>query len=184
MRGDRQGAWKVNDWFYVGKIVNTHGIKGEVRVISHTDFPEERFAEGACLYVHDEKSGDYLPLTVARYRRHKQFDCLMFEDHRSIDDVLPYKGCLLYVPKGSLSELDSGNFYYYQIIGSEVVTDEGVALGVVKEILSPGANDVWVVETKGKDVLLPVISDVVKAVDTEQKRVTVHLLPGLIEDEN
>ncbi|RYM07202.1 ribosome maturation factor RimM [Sporolactobacillus sp. THM7-7] len=174
----------MTDWLYVGKIVNTHGIKGEVRVISATDFPEERFAEGATLYVRDEKTAIYHPLVVAAYRRHKQFDCLTFKSYDSIDQAQQLKGQSIYVSKDQLSDLPDGDFYYHEIIGADVVTDTGQSLGKVKEILSPGANDVWVIQTKGKDVLLPYISDVVKTVDTKNNKITVHLIPGLIDDEN
>ncbi|RYL95362.1 ribosome maturation factor RimM [Sporolactobacillus sp. THM7-4] len=170
------------DWLYVGKIVNTHGLRGEVKVISATDFSEERFARGATLYVRNEKTDSYRPFTVKSYRRNKQFDYLTFENYDSINEIEPFKGCSLYVRKDQLSELSNGDFYYYQIIGAEVVTDTGVSLGTIKEILSPGANDVWVVKTKGKDILLPCITDVIKSVDTDQKRITVHLIPGLVDD--
>lgn len=174
----------MTDWIYVGKIVNTRGIKGEVKVVSQTDFPEQRFTKGAVLYVHDEKSSAYQPLIVAGYYHHKQFDFLTFDHHHSINEVEKYKGCSLYIPKDQLTELEGGDFYYHQIIGADVITDAGEHLGKVKEILSPGANDVWVVGTEGKDLLLPYIPDVVKAVDTQQNRITVHLIPGLIDDEN
>lgn len=174
----------MTEWHYVGKIVNTRGIKGEVKVISDTDFPEERFATGALLYVHDEKTGDYQPLTVTGHSRHKQFDCLTFEDYRSINEVEQFKGRSLYVPRQQLTDLEEGDFYYYQIIGADVQTDTGKYLGKVKEILSPGANDVWVIQTDGKDLLIPYITDVVKEVDVGHKCVTIHPIPGLIDDEN
>lgn len=174
----------MTDWIYVGKIVNTRGIKGEVKVVSVTDFPEKRFARGAVLYVHDDRTSSYEPLTVAEHRRHKQFDLLTFERFGTINEVEKYKGCSLYVSKDQLAQLENGDFYYHQIIGADVVTDAGEHLGEVKEILSPGANDVWVIRTKGKDLLLPYITDVVKVVDTEHRRITVHLIPGLIDDED
>ncbi|MDF2909456.1 MAG: ribosome maturation factor RimM [Sporolactobacillus laevolacticus] len=174
----------TEQWLYVGKIVNTQGIKGEVRVVSATDFPEERYAKGAILHLRDQKNSGEQTLKVKSYRRHKQFDCLTFENHPSINDVEKYKGFSLYVAKEQLSELGQGEFYYHEIIGLEVVTDTGRELGRVKEILSPGANDVWVIDTGAKDVLIPYISDVVKNVDVAQKKVTVHLIPGLIDDED
>ncbi|MCO7127959.1 ribosome maturation factor RimM [Sporolactobacillus shoreicorticis] len=174
----------TEQWFYVGKIVNTQGIKGEVRVVSITDFPEERYAVGATLYVQDPKTDTYEPLKVKSYRRHKQFDCLTFENYHSINDIEKYKGRSLFVSKEQLSNLEQGTFYYHEIIGSQVITDTGRHLGEVKEILSPGANDVWVVDTGVKNVLIPYIADVVKDVDVAQKKVTVHLIPGLVDDED
>lgn len=174
----------TEQWFYVGKIVNTQGIKGEVRVVSITDFPEERYAIGATLYVRNPETGTHDPLKVKTYRRHKQFDCLSFENYPSINDIEKYKGCSLFIPKEQLSELEQGDFYYHEIIGIKVITDTGRELGEVKEILSPGANDVWVVDTGVKDILIPYINDVVKNVDVAQKKVIVHLIPGLVDDED
>lgn len=174
----------TEQWLYVGKIVNTQGIKGEVRIVSVTDFPEERYAKGAVLHVRDQKNSTYDPLKVASYRRHKQFDCLTFENYNSINDIEKYKGCSLFVTKEQLSPLEQGDFYYHEIIGAQVVTDTGQEMGTVKEILSPGANDVWVVDTGKKEVLIPYISDVVKNVDVVHKTVIVHLIPGLVDDED
>ncbi|MFT8871386.1 MAG: ribosome maturation factor RimM [Sporolactobacillus sp.] len=174
----------MTNWYFVGKLVNTRGIKGEVKVVSETDFPEQRFAEGAVLYVRQRDDGRYLPLTVAGHAVHKPFDCLFFEGYDSIEAVEAFKGCDLFVPEEQLEPLNEGEFYYHEVIGAEVYTEEGRRLGMIKEILSPGANDVWVVKTSGKDVLLPYIADVVKAVDLAKRRITVHLIPGLIDDED
>ncbi|WP_132746047.1 ribosome maturation factor RimM [Scopulibacillus darangshiensis] len=174
----------MTEWFYVGKIVNTHGIKGEVRVISDTDFTEDRYASGEKLYLSRLKGSRYEPLIVESYRRHKQFDLLKFEGLNNINDVEAFKGSFLFIPKEQLSPLEDNAFYYHEIIGCEVVTEDGNSLGKIKEILSPGANDVWVVKTKGKDILLPYIEDVVKHVDIADKKVTVHLMAGLVDDEN
>ncbi|MBM7644334.1 16S rRNA processing protein RimM [Scopulibacillus daqui] len=174
----------MTEWLYVGKIVNTHGIRGEVRVISDTDFPEERFAPGTTLYISRYKGAQYEPIIVEGYRKHKQFILLKIEGLDNINDVEPLKGSHLYVSKEQLAPLEENAFYYHEIIGCRVFADNGEELGVIKEILSPGANDVWVVKTNGKDILLPYIEDVVKAVDVENKKVTVHLISGLVDDED
>jgi 16S rRNA processing protein RimM len=173
----------VPEWQYLGKIVNTRGIKGEVKVLSVTDFPNERFRKGATVYVRD-KDDTYVPLEVANYRRIKQVDCLTFAHCLSIDDVEPYKGCALYVPRVHLPKLKASEYYYYQIIGCRVYSEQGEDLGAVEEILATGANDVWVVRSGHQELLLPVIRDVIRNVDPENKRITIHLIPGLIDDES
>ncbi|WP_096199338.1 ribosome maturation factor RimM [Bacillus sp. FJAT-45350] len=172
----------MTNWFKVGKIVNTQGLRGEVRVISITDFEEERFSVGSKLYLEHDDLKDLRPLTVASHRKHKNFDLLTFEGLTNINEVEPFKGGTLQVSEEALGDLDEGEFYYHEIIGCEVWTDEGKELGKIKEILSPGANDVWVVQRKGpgKEILLPYIEDVVKEVNIEEKKVTVHLMEGLI----
>lgn len=175
----------MTEWFFVGKIVNTHGIRGEVRIISQTDFPDERYAPGSVLYAGEERNADKKELIVEAHRRHKNFDLVKFEGLDSINAVESLKGQSLFVTEEQLGELGDNEFYYHEIIGCEVYDENNKLLGKITEILSPGANDVWVVKRKGKkDALLPYIEDVVKSVDPEAKRVDVELLPGLVDDED
>ncbi|EKN63861.1 16S rRNA processing protein RimM [Schinkia azotoformans MEV2011] len=167
-------------YFNVGKIVNTQGIKGEIRVISSTDFPEERFRKGNILYI-EVAPNDLIEVKVSSHRLHKNFHLLTFAGFNNINDVEKYKGKMLKISEDQLNDLDEGEFYYHEIIDCEVFTDDGEKLGTIKEILSPGANDVWVVKRPGdKDLLLPYIEDVVKEVDVENKKVIVHLMEGLL----
>ncbi|BCJ85166.1 ribosome maturation factor RimM [Effusibacillus dendaii] len=166
----------------VGSLVNTQGLRGEVRVISHTDFPEKRFVKGSKLWLTHPDSAEPVLLQVKSARRHKQFYLLSFEGHPSINLVEKYKGGELMVPESELVALPEGSHYIYQLIGCRVVTDEGQELGELKEVLQPGANDVYVVKPpKGKDILLPVIPDCILDVDVANKRVLVHLMEGLID---
>ncbi|MGV3489632.1 MAG: ribosome maturation factor RimM [Tuberibacillus sp.] len=175
----------MTEWYFVGKIVNTHGIRGEVRVISQTDFADERYAVGSLLYIGKDRDADKIEVTVEAHRRHKNFDLLKFENFNSINDVEKFKGQSLYIGEDQLSELGEHEFYYHEIIGCEVYDENNLLLGKISEILSPGANDVWVVKRKGKkDLLLPYIEDVVKSVDPETKRIEVELIPGLLDDED
>ena len=168
--------------YTVGKIVNTHGIRGELKIISRTDFPEERFSKGSSLVIQLPDRLGTVPVTVESSRLHKNMYILKFDGLDSINDVEKYKGLLLKVREEDLIELPEDEYYYHEIIGCRVVTDEGEELGTITEILAPGANDVWVVERPaGKPVLLPVIEDVVQDVDVENKRVKVHLMEGLAD---
>ncbi len=164
------------EFYQVGKIVNTHGIRGEVKVIATTDFPEERFKPGNKLYAFNTGA----ELTIQKSRRHKQFIMLAFEGYDNINLVEKFKGDDLKVSADQQEELEDGSYYYHQIIGLDVVDENGNTLGKIKEILSPGANDVWVVKRKQKnDLLLPVIDDVIKDVDLAAGKVHVELLEGL-----
>ena len=166
------------DYLKVGKIVNTHALQGEVRVISDSDFKEQRFKKGSQLYI--DYSGELVPVIVKTHRVNKNFDLIKFVDLYHINDVEKYKGCELLVDATDLVDLEDNAYYFHEIMGCTVVTEEGV-LGVIDDILQTGANDVWVVKRDGeKDVLLPYIEDVVQEVDIEKKRITVTLLEGLI----
>lgn len=167
------------EFYNVGKIVNTHGIRGEVRVMATTDFVEERFAAGETLYL-QQAVGEPLALTVESARPHKGFILVKFKDYDNINDVQGFRNRELLVSAADQQPLEDGQYYYHQIIGLKVKTVEGRELGTIKEILSPGANDVWVVKRAGKqDLLLPVIDDVVKTVDLENGEVIVELMEGL-----
>jgi len=169
------------NWFNVGKIVNTHGIRGEVRVISKTDFPDERYKLGNKLYIF-QQGKEPIEVIVKSRRKHKNFDLLSFEGFESINDVERFKGSILKVPKNQLGELEEGEYYFHEIIGCTVWTEEGTEVGFIKEILTPGANDVWVIKRKGqKDALVPYIEDVVKAIDVKEKKVIISPMEGLLE---
>ncbi|MDR6997928.1 ribosome maturation factor RimM [Neobacillus niacini] len=171
----------MEKWFNVGKIVNTHGIRGEVRVISKTDFPEERYKIGNVLYLFLPKAKDPIELTVKSHRSHKNFNLLTFEGLENINDVEKFRDGILKVPESQLGELEEDEFYYHEIIGCLVATTKGVEIGKVTEILSPGANDVWVIKGKGgKEILIPYIHDVVKKVDTKEKVILIDPMEGLL----
>ncbi|WEV60095.1 ribosome maturation factor RimM [Streptococcaceae bacterium ESL0729] len=167
------------NYYKVGTIVNTQGLQGEVRILSVTDFPEERFAKGNELALFDDKGNFIKNLTVKTHRKQKNFDIVKFEGLYHINDVEKYKGFVLKVSEEDLSDLEEGEFYYHEIIGLNVYEGETL-IGTVSEILSPGANDVWVIKRpKKKDLLIPYIPPVVLAVDVKNNRVEVEIPEGL-----
>lgn len=168
--------------FTVGKIVNTHGIRGEVKVMPHTDFAEQRFAVKSKLYIVPDK-GSMIEVTVDTSRFHKNMYVLKFKELQGINDAEKYKGSLLKIKPDLQEELPENEYYFHEIIGCKVLKDDEPSeeLGTISEILTPGANDVWVVKTpQGKEILLPAIPDVVLDVDKEAKLVRVHLMEGLL----
>lgn len=168
--------------FNVGVIVNTHGIRGDLKILSKTDFPEERFARGNELFMVNEQTNEQIKVVVESYREQKGMFYIHLNGFNHINEVEKYKGWVLKITEDQQGELDDGEYFYHQIIGCEVVTDEGEELGTITDILSPGANDVWVVKphSKGKEILLPVIDPVILNVDVKQKKVLVHIIEGLI----
>jgi 16S rRNA processing protein RimM len=164
----------------IGKIVNTHGIRGELKVVSETDFPE-RFDPGSKLIIVDQQQ-QQTPVTVQSARLHKNMYIIQFEKFSNINEVEKYKGSLLKIEGKYQGSLEEGEYYFHEIIGCTVVSEEGEELGVITEILRPGANDVWVVsKPKSKQVLLPVIDDVVLDVDVANKLVKIHVMEGLLD---
>ncbi|HEL1757848.1 TPA: ribosome maturation factor RimM [Streptococcus suis] len=171
------------NYFNVGKIVNTQGLQGEMRVLSVTDFMEERFKKGSVLALFDEKVRFVMDVEIANHRKEKNFDIIKFKGMYYINDIEKYKGYSLKIAEEKLTDLEDGEFYYHEIIGLDVYENDQV-IGQIKEILQPGANDVWGVKRKGKkDLLLPYIPPVVLNIDIPNNRVDVELLEGL-DDEN
>lgn len=171
------------NYFNVGKIVNTQGLQGEMRVLSVTDFAEERFKKGNILALFDKKDQFVMDVEIASHRKVKNFDIIKFKGMYHINDIEKFRDFTLKVREEDLTDLEDGEFYYHEIIGLEVYEDD-VLLGTIKEILQPGANDVWVVKRKGKrDLLLPYIPPVVLGIDIEQGRIDVEIPEGL-DDEN
>ena len=171
------------NYFNVGKIVNTQGLQGEMRVLSVTDFAEERFKKGAVLALFDDKDQFVMEVEIASHRKGKNFDIIKFKGLYHINDIEKYKGFSLKIAEENLTDLDEGEFYYYEIIGLDVYENDQF-IGQIKEILQPGANDVWVVKRKGKkDLLLPYIPPVVLNIDIENNRVDIELLEGLDDED-
>ncbi|MER1955962.1 MAG: ribosome maturation factor RimM [Solibacillus sp.] len=171
------------EWFNVGRIVNTHGIRGELRVISTTDFEDERFAVGAKLaaFKKDDKHPTWV--TIGTSRRHKNFILVTFEGMENINLVEPFKEGLLKITMDQLAddELDENEYYHFEIKDCEVYSEEGELIGVVTDILETGANDVWEVKAEsGKKYYIPYIEDVVKEIDVDEKKIIIHVMEGLL----
>ena len=169
------------EWYNVGKIVNTHGIWGEIRVISTTDFAEDRFEVGSELGLFKADGSKPIIVKVASHRKHKNFDLLTFEGYTLLRDVEAFKNATLKVSEKYLNELEENEFYFHEIIGCTVESTEGEKIGVVTDILQTGANDVWEVKPeKGKMHYIPYIEDVVKSVDIPNKKIVIEVLEGLL----
>lgn len=165
----------------VGYIAGVHGLAGELKVELHTDFPD-RFAPGVILLLGAELS----EVTVKSARMHKQTLLLRLEGIVGREEAEQLRGTWLFVSEEDAVQLEEDAYWVHDIIGMDVQTEAGEPLGVIREVLFTGANQVYVVEplglvNGGKEVLLPAITDVVRQVDLDARRMTVHLLPGLLE---
>lgn len=170
----------TDNLFKVGTIVNTHGIRGEVKIMAITDFPENRFKKGVELQI-ETKQG-LVPMTVQSSRLHKNMWLVLFEGITNINEIEKYKTDDIYVASDERQELEDDEYYYDEIIDSRVVDLTGSVIGIVSEIMTTGANDVWVVKREGQpDALIPMIDDVVKSVDVDNKLITIDPLEGLLD---
>jgi len=161
----------------IGRIVRAHGLRGEVSTRVLTDFPE-RFETMEWVYLGNEFEA--MPYRLESFRWHKQNVLLTLEGVTNRTQAELLKGQLVQVPLEEAVPLPDGSYYLYQLIGLKVEDTSGKFLGVIKSVLETGANDVYVVEHEGQELLLPAIPDVVKSVDITQGIMVVHLLDGLI----
>lgn len=163
----------------IGVISNTHGIKGEVKVFPTTDDPK-RFK--SLKHVILDTGKENLELEIQSVRFFKQLVILKFKGIDNINDIEKYKGKDLLVTRENAVPLEEDEYFIFDIIGAKVETEEGETIGTLAEVLTTGANDVYVVETAdGKEILLPVIKECILNIDTEKKKVVAKLMPGLVE---
>jgi 16S rRNA processing protein RimM len=161
----------------VGVISSTHGVRGEVKVFPTTDDPN-RFKELKEVLLDTGK--DLMPLEIEGVKFFKQMVILKFKGIDNINDIEKYRGKDLLVTRENAVKLEKDEYFIFDLIDSEVYTEEGEKLGRLAEILSTAANDVYIVKTEqGKEILIPSIKECILDVDVENKKITVHLLEGL-----
>ena len=162
----------------IGQIVNTFGIKGMVKVKPFTD-DIRRFDELKKVYV--EKNSNQTEYEIEEVKYHKDMVLIKLKGIDKVEQAEELRNAYLTVSRDSVEELEEGRYYIVDLLGLEVYTDEQILLGTLEDIFNTGSNDIYVVKDKqGKQILLPAIQDVIKQIDIENKKIIVHLLPGLI----
>ena len=163
----------MQDKFEVGKIVNTFGIKGEVKVNLYTE-DINNFKNNSKVYVNDKE------MQVENSRLQKNMLILKLKGIDNMNDAEDLRGSIIKVDR-SKNDLPEGTYYIADLIGLDVYTEDGNLFGKVTDIYNTGANDIYTVKTQdGKEVLLPAIKDVIKQVDIQNGKIIVHILKGLI----
>ena len=162
----------------VGQIVNTFGIKGEVKVMPFTD-DITRFDNLEKVYVKTKKEEKLYKIQNVRY--HKNMVLIKFENIETPEQAELLRNAFLEIDRENAIPLEEGTYYIADLIGMEVYSDDGNKLGIVEDIYNTGANDIYVVKDDlGKQILLPGIKEVIKEVNLDTEKITVHLIPGLI----
>lgn len=156
----------------IGKIINTHGIKGEVKVEPYT-FDKNRFSKLKSVFV-----GDDLEEFFIKKVRVNDFVFLTFTGYENINDVLYLKGSEIYIRDEDRLELKEDQYYISDLIGKEVYDTDGVFIGLVKDILEYPANDIFIVESKDKEIYqIPGVKEFIKKIDST---ITIKLIEGMI----
>jgi len=161
----------------VGKVVRAHGLRGELSVAILTEFPD-RFETMEWVYLGDEFEAT--PYRLEGYRWHKSNILMTLAGISDRAQAEALRGQYVQVPVEEARTLPQGQYYLYQLVGLQVNTTAGDNLGKVVDIIETGANDVFVVEKNGQQVLLPDIPEVVQAIDIAKGQMVVTIIDGLI----
>lgn len=158
---------KMKKFVYIGRIVNTHGIKGELRLLSNFEKKDRVFKPNVSIYIGKEKQKE----CIESYRSHKEFDMITIEGYTSINEVLKYKGKSVYVEREVL-QLQENEYLYDDLIGLFVIEKEKI-LGKIKEIVYNNTNVLLYVESE-KNFYIPLNEEYIKEVDLKKKQVIVE----------
>lgn len=162
----------------VGVITQTHGVRGEVKVFPTTDDPQ-RFKK--LKHVVLDTGKETLPLEIQSVKFFKQFVILKFKGIDNINDIERYKRCPLLVEREDAVELEEDEYFIADMIGMDVVTEDGEVFGTLKDVMETGANDVYIIDSKAHgEVLVPAIRECILDVDIEARKMKIHLMEGLI----
>ena len=168
----------MQEYFEIGQIENTFGVKGFVKVKPFTDYLE-RFEELESVLVIKNKNMIEMKIEEVKYQ--KNMVLLKLEGINDMTMAEKYKGCYIKIHRKDAKKLEEGEYFIADIIGSDVYTDTDQYLGKVDDIYNTGSSDIYVVKDElGKQILLPAIKEVLLDIDIEKQKVIVHLLKGLI----
>ena len=159
------------NYLYIGKLVNTHGIKGEVRILSNFRHKDKVFIKGFKFYVGKDKK-EYV---VETYKKHKNFDMVVFKDNYDINLIEHLKGSFVYINKDEL-KLDKNKFLSVDLIGFDVIINDKT-IGVIKDVLDTPANEVLVLDN---NIMIPYVDAFIKEIDIKNKKVSVYEVKGLL----
>ena len=157
----------------IGRVVAPWGIRGEVKVEVLTDFPD-RFSCGEILYL----QGHAVTIKSSRHRGNTVVLKLDITDSRDAAEQI--RGAYLEIPSADLKPLPKGEYYRFQLLGLEVHSSEGKALGKISNVIPTGSNDVYEVSSDTGSFLIPAIDDVVKSIDLNKGRMTIQIIKGLL----
>ena len=173
----RTPAGQAVRFLVIGRVLGSVGVEGEMRVQAVTDFPE-RFEQLQTVHV-----GDNLrPFTVKGVRLEGGVNVVLkLAGVDTADAARAMRNQELSVPIEQAVAIEPDQYFWHEIVGLQVVTDDGVDLGKIQQVIRTGSNDVYVVGTGAKEVLIPAIEDVVKQIDLPAGKMIVHLIPGLVD---
>lgn len=165
------------DYFEIGQIVNTYGIKGFLKVVPYTD-DIKRFEKLKSVYIEQKNKKEEAFIEEVKYS--KNLVLLKIKGIDTIEQAEKYKNSIIKIDRKNAVELPENSYFIADLIGLDVYTVDGENLGKLEDIFRTGSNDVYVVKNElGKQILLPAIESVIKQIDLDGSKIIVNLLEGL-----
>lgn len=169
----------MEDIFRIGVITSTHGLKGEVKVFPTTD-DLDRFKILKKCFIRTPKEDIWVEKNTCKF--FKNMVILSFKEFNDINEIEKYKGCDLYVDREDAVPLKEDEYYISDVLGMEIITEDGEKLGVLEDVMQTAANDVFVIRLiNDKELLMPVIKDCVLDMNYETGVITVRLMKGMLD---
>lgn len=164
------------EYIKIGLIINTFGIKGELKIKSLTDFPEIRFKEKQIIYIYYHN--EYLPFTIKRVREHKGFILLTLANHEDINLVEKYKNCEIFTDKDHIHSLNKGEYYYFQLRDCKVYYNNK-PIGKVSSV-EEGYQTILRIDSDNKEFLIPYVDRFIKEINIDEKRIDIDIIEGML----
>lgn len=169
----------MEKYLEIGQIVNTFGIKGQVKIVPFTD-DITRFDELKEIYI--EKKNELKLFQIEQVNYKKNMVILKLKGIETVEEAEKLRNCYLKIDRKNAKKLPKDTYFIVDLLGLDVYTDEGKLLGKVDDIYNAGSSDIYVIKDElGKQILLPAIKDVLKEVDLENQKIIVHLIKGLVD---
>ena len=162
------------NYIYIGDIVNTHGIKGELRILSDFKYKDQVFIHDFKLYVGRSKE----LLTIDTYRKHKEYDMVKFYEVEDINDAIAYKGDKVYINR---DDIKIDGYFNEDLIGLNVFENDKF-IGTIETIIKNNSQEIFVIKNSDKKHLIPNVDEFIKKIDLKNQKVEVKLIEGLIDE--
>ncbi len=164
------------EYIVVGKIVNTHGIKGDIKIYPYTT-DMERFSILKKAYIGQDK----LSVEIENIKYHKGMILLKLKGFNNINEVLKFKDEFIFVDELNKVKLPKDNYFIYELIDCKVFDLDGNSLGYIKDVLQNSSNDIYIIKDKDKEYLIPAVKEFIKEVNIVEKKVIIDPIEGMIE---
>lgn len=164
------------EYILVGKIINTHGVKGEVKLYPYTE-NIKRFSDLKTIYIGEEKSS----IKIQGVRYHKNMALIKLEGLDNMNDVIFLKGEKVYIDELDRIKLPKDKYFIYELIDCKVFDMEGNSLGYVKDVLQNSSNDVYIIKDNEKEYLIPAVKEFIKEINISEKKIVIDVIEGMIE---